>query len=449
LRLCVGLSGGVDSVALLHALHGLRESAGLVLTACHVHHGLSPHAEAWAQACARICDALGVPLALERVVVASGGQGLEAAAREARLAALARQDADWVVLGHHADDQAETLLFRLLRGAGVRGAGGMRPLERRRDGLCLMRPLLDLRRAEILAWAEATGLAWVEDESNASRDYSRNFLRHAILPDLHARFPAATERLCAAAAHFRESEALLQQLAEMDWRALGGGERVRALALGALDGARLRNLIRWRVARLGLSPPPDLQLDEALRQLRSSGREHPLRASLGSAELCQYRGWCWVQPTLPAAPSRRRCEPGQGFEWAGGQVALALSSGEGLALARVDGPLSIGPRREGDRLRIGGLGRALKTLAQTAGVPPWLRDRLPTLYVGEQLAWVAELGVDERYAAAAGEASLVLTWQPPEGVPGPARRPSARPSCRTPAPGGPRPCASRCSARRR
>ncbi len=416
LRLCVGLSGGVDSVALLRALWALREPAALALSACHVHHDLSPHADDWAAFCRRVCAALDVPLAVERVVVAPRGHGLEAAARDARLAALARQPADWIVLGHHADDQAETLMLRLLRGAGVRGAGGMRPLERRADGLCLMRPLLPYRRPEILAWAHATGLDWIEDESNASRAHSRNYLRHEVLPVIESRFPAAVAQLGAAAARFRESEALLAQLAEADWRMLGGAERVRVPALAALDAARRRNLVRWWAGRLGLPAPEEARLDEALRQLMSVGREHPLRASLGASDLCHYRGWCWVQPMLPPCPPRRSCEAGTGLDWGGGRLTLDLSTDGGIAVARIDGPLSVGPRPTGGRLRMGGMGRSLKILAQAAGIPPWLRDTLPALYVGERLAWVAELGVDERYAAAAGEPAVAPAWRVPPGV---------------------------------
>ncbi|MCB1886782.1 MAG: tRNA lysidine(34) synthetase TilS [Rhodocyclaceae bacterium] len=416
LRLCVGLSGGVDSVALLHALCAVRESAALAISACHVHHGLNPDADHWAAFCRRICAELGVPLSIERVAVVASGKGVEAAAREARLAALARQPADWVVLGHHADDQAETVLFRLLRGAGVRGGGGMRALERRADGLCLMRPLLTVRRREIAAWARAGGLAWIEDGSNASTVFSRNFLRHEILPVMASRFPAAVERLCATAAHLRESEALLGQLAEADWRALGGGERVRVLALASLDPARRRNLVRWRTGCLGLPAPEEARLEEALRQLLAVGRDHPLRAPLGASELCHYRGWCWVQPAMAACPPRQPCEVGRTLDWAGGRVTLETCTAGGIALARLDGPLSMAPRPAGGRLRMGGMGRALARLAQAAGVPPWWRDVLPALYAGESLVWVAELGADERYAAADGEAALRPVWQPPPGV---------------------------------
>src|SRR5205807_7127707 len=158
-RLAVGLSGGVDSVVLLHVL---KQHPEFNLSAIHVHHGLSPNAGAWARFCRALCTRWGVPLAVRRVKVAKRGAGLEAAAREARYRAFKNVPCDAVALAHNRDDQAETVLMNLLRGAGVRGASGMAP-RNRFDGKMLLRPLLEVPRAAILAYAREQGLQWVED----------------------------------------------------------------------------------------------------------------------------------------------------------------------------------------------------------------------------------------------------------------------------------------------
>src|SRR5882762_4042233 len=176
-RLAVGLSGGVDSVVLLHVL---KQHPGFNLSAIHVHHGLSPNAGAWAQFCRALCARWGVPLAVRRVKVAKEGRGLEAAAREARYRAFKNSSCDAVALAHNRDDQAETVLMNLLRGAGVRGASGMPP-RGRFDGKMLLRPLLEVPRAAILAYAREQGLEWIAARGTSSSG------RSSILPSKRPR----------------------------------------------------------------------------------------------------------------------------------------------------------------------------------------------------------------------------------------------------------------------
>lgn len=267
-RLCVGLSGGRDSVVLLHLLS--RLDLGARLFAVHVHHGLSPNADAWKAFCTAYCRNLDVPLRIERVAVEGGtGLGLEAAARQARYAAFARCPADCLLLAHHQGDQAETLLFNLVRGAGVAGAAAM-PVERRLGGLRLLRPLLAVAREDIVAYAEENGLAWIEDESNADTGFSRNFLRHAVMPVLAGRFPGAAVCLAAAAGHFAEAGELLTDLGELDWQACADGDSLPLAALRRLSPARLKNLLRHRLRQLGWRAPAAARLNEFVRQLFES-----------------------------------------------------------------------------------------------------------------------------------------------------------------------------------
>ncbi|WP_211163146.1 tRNA lysidine(34) synthetase TilS, partial [Aromatoleum diolicum] len=300
-RVCVALSGGLDSTVLLHVLAGLRQAKGFALVAAHVHHGLSPNADAWLAFCASLCNRLGVAFhPFREHVVRNHPAGLEAAAREARHAALARVPCDWLALGHHQDDQAETLLFRLLRGTGLRGAGAMSAVEAGAPGR--LRPLLGVRRADILACAGAAGLEWVEDESNADPRYTRNLLRHRIFPLIEDAFPAAVPALARASAHFREADGLLDELAALDQAACGGLPLARA-ALLELSDERVRNLLRWQMRRMGFEAPARARLVEAVRQLRAVG-DQALYLPFDGVACCAYRGQVWLEPeaTEDSAP---------------------------------------------------------------------------------------------------------------------------------------------------
>lgn len=406
-RLCVALSGGVDSVVLLHVLAGLRNAAGFLLSAAHVHHGLSPHAGRWLAHCEALCRSLDVAFTPLHVEVARAHpDGLEAAARQARHAALAGVACDWLVFGHHRDDQAETVLFRLLRGAGVRGAAAMAAIEPGR-----LRPLLDTARAEILTHAQTHGLQWVEDESNADRRHRRNFLRHDVLPRLEQGFPAAAAMLARAADNFREADALLAELAQLDAAACGG-ERLRLDALRALPEPRLRNLLRARIHALGLDAPPRARLIEAVRQLRES--EASLYLSLGAAACCAHRGQVWVEQALGALPQALRWGGEMQLPWGGGELRLHEARGEGLCATRLRaaGEVVIDRRREGLRMCIaaGRPRHGFKSLCQQAGVPHWLRDHLPVLYADGEPLWIAGIGVAADAACAPDAPGLVPHW---------------------------------------
>lgn len=279
----VGFSGGLDSTVLLHAAGRLAKDAALELSALHVHHGLNPNADAWADSCAQVCQELNIPMATHRVVVPTGtGEGVEAAARQVRHKALAGYSAKWILLAHHADDQAETVLHNLLRGAGVRGAAAM-PESRGR----VLRPLLGLSRDELLAYAHAHRLVWIEDDSNADRRYTRNFLRHEVLPLIASRFSKASEQLAAAAGRFGEAASLLDDLASFD---LGGNRPVFPLPLSLfrdLPGARARNLLRAMLTWHQVQPPDERRLTEFVRQLQTAGTDrHP------RIDLARYSLWC-------------------------------------------------------------------------------------------------------------------------------------------------------------
>ena len=283
-------SGGLDSTVLLHAAHSVEVAAQLEVSALHVHHGLSCNADAWANSCSALCSQLGIPIEIRRVAVpARSGEGTEAAARRLRHRVFSDHSADWILLAHHANDQAETVLHNLMRGAGVRGAAAMPPVRGK-----LLRPLLNLGRDVLETYAEVQGLTWVDDESNKDLRYTRNFLRHETIPAIASRFPQARAQLAAAAAHFAEADALLEELAALDLGTLRPEFPLPLALFRQLSDARARNLLRAMLGWHKLQPPDERRMKEFVRQLRTAGIDrHPrldlasyaLRCSAGSLHL--------------------------------------------------------------------------------------------------------------------------------------------------------------------
>ena len=420
-HLTVGYSGGLDSSLLLHLLAEMRESAGFRLAAVHIHHGLSPHADAWALHCAETCRQLAVPLATHRVEVRPAGEGLEAAARSARYRIYARLDTDVLLLAHHQDDQAETLLLQLLRGAGLKGLAAMPEARRMDEKLLLLRPLLATRRSEIEACAAQRGLAWINDASNDDQSLARNALRHGVLPGLIERFPAARTTLASAARQFAEAAALLDMLADLDARAALTGGSLDVVALQTLPEVRARNLLRRFLEQSGAEIQQG-QLHEALRQLLDARRDAQVRivfgADSGQLVLRRYRQTALL---VREASTRERVSSGS-VTWQGeasmnlgdaGVLYFQAAVGKGLPLT--PGKVSIRRRQGGERLRTGPgrPRRTLKNLLREARIPAWRRENLPLVYVGDDLVWAAGIGADSDYLVKADASGWLISWQEP------------------------------------
>lgn len=292
--LALGLSGGCDSLVLLHLLASL--GLGQRLSAIHVHHGLSPNADAWADFCTDFCARLDISLDVQSVTVnLKSGQGIEAAARQARYAAFSNCAAPTILLAHHQGDQAETLLFNLLRGAGVAGAAGMAD-ERSHGEIRILRPLLNVPRSALESYAVAHQLSWIDDESNADTKFTRNFLRHDVLTVISQRFPAAEQNLAQAAGHFSEAAVLLDALAEEDWQMARDGETLNLRRLRPLGAARIKNLLRYRLRQMAWQTPVATRLDEFVRQLLSAAPDrHPeLKLDKGLIRIAKGQlSWIW------------------------------------------------------------------------------------------------------------------------------------------------------------
>ena len=286
-KILLGYSGGLDSTLLL-SLVVRHAPAGLSLQAMHVNHGLQSEAAAWEEQCRSYCARIGVPLLVRRPRLAVRPSGLEARARQARLRAFAAAGVDAVLLGHHANDQAETVLLRLMRGSGPRGLAAMRPREllpEAKHRELLLRPLLPFDRVQLRTLAERLNLSWVEDPSNSNCDPNRNWLRLEVLPAAAQRFPGVQQALCAAAANQADAAALLDELAAMDAATCCDREgRAVVARLAVLSQARVRNWLAWSLREQGAVIPSGGQLREAARQLVRASSSC-LRQQFGNLEL--------------------------------------------------------------------------------------------------------------------------------------------------------------------
>ncbi|HEF4758464.1 TPA: tRNA lysidine(34) synthetase TilS [Pseudomonas putida] len=408
----VAFSGGLDSTVLLHLLAHLAKNQSLpALSAIHVHHGLQAAADAWPDHCRSVCEALGLPLQVVHVQVQPGAS-VERAARDARYAAFSEitHTNEVLLTAQHRDDQAETLLFRLLRGAGVRGLSGM-PRQRPLGKGYLLRPLLDVTRTELEAYAAEHRLSWIEDPSNQDRQFSRNYLRHQVVPALTARWPQAMASMARSAAHLSEAQGLLDDLAQIDLRQARTASDFDWLGLPSLELASLENLsaARQRNALSHWLEPltrlPDSDHWSGWEDLRdATGDARPIwRLADGQLHRAGGRIWWlsgrWLRSPAPigiwSAPSRLLVLPDNGVLTLTGQIP--------------DGPLQIRYREGGEVMDLPGRGhRDLKRLLNERGVPPFLRGRLPLLFQGERLLAVANLpGLD-------GDAvgGWHLHWQP-------------------------------------
>ncbi|WP_223512335.1 tRNA lysidine(34) synthetase TilS [Pseudomonas sp. GL-B-19] len=409
----IAFSGGLDSTVLLHLLAHLAKTQSLpALSAIHVHHGLQAAADAWPEHCQAVCDALGVPLKVIHVQVQPGAS-LERAARDARYGAFveATQANELLLTAQHRDDQAETLLFRLLRGAGVRGLSGM-PSQRRLGRGHLLRPLLDVSRGELEAYATAHQLSWIEDPSNQDRQFSRNYLRHQVFPVLTERWPQAVATMARSAAHLSEAQALLDELAQIDlaeattvndfdWLGLPSLELA---SLAKRSAARQRNALSHWLASLTRLPDSDHWSGwEDLRD--ASGDARPVWR-LADGELHRSAGRIWW------LSGYWLCSPPPAVQWADPLKSLVLPENGVLTLTGQipDGPLQIRYREGGEVMHFADRGhRDLKRLLNERGVPGFARGRLPLVYRDGQLLAVANV----RGLNGSGQEGWHLHWLPP------------------------------------
>lgn len=406
-RWWVGYSGGVDSHLLLYALTLLQQRAMLPtmqLRPVHIDHALQPQSSQWAEHCQAVCERLGRPLTSLQVDARPlSGESREAAARRARYAALRSllQPDDLLLTAHHRDDQAETLLLQLFRGAGPAGLAAMPALAPFPPGW-IARPLLEFDRREIEQQARQRALHWIEDPSNRDPAFDRNYLRHQIMPPLTERWPALNRTVARAARLQGETRELLEQIADEDIERIESGAALAVSALRLLSGARRRNLLRRWIQRRQLPPPGERHLQQLEQMLTAAEDRMPL-VSWSGVEVRRYRDRLYAAPPLlPHDPAAiiEWPDPTQPLTLTPLDLTLQISAASTFELFGLRDSVQIRFRTGGERCRLPGQReRLVKQLLQEAAIPPWQRARIPLLFIEGELAAVGDLWSCGRWAA--------------------------------------------------
>ncbi|MET0105585.1 MAG: tRNA lysidine(34) synthetase TilS [Sedimenticola sp.] len=416
-RYLLAYSGGCDSQVLLHALAALGGHLNSPVVAIHVNHGLQDDAEQWARHCAASCSALDIPL--ETVSLAlqpAPGESVEAVAREGRYRAIRElmQPGDLLLTAHQQDDQAETLLLQLFRGAGLRGMAAMPEVAPFGPGH-LLRPLLGFTREQLESYATEHRLSWIEDTSNLDQRFDRNYLRHSVMPLLLERWPSIRQTLSRSATYCAEAQGEIERVARDDLSLLLAGDEdaLSVSGLLALDPARLRSVLRLWIREHGFRAPNSRRMQQIVSEVLGAGEDRNPVVGWEGVQVRRYRGYLYLVPEA-AAP-----DPNMQLAW-DGTAALELPEGIGRLVKRnTQGGIDEGRWHQGDltvRFRQQGLscrpvGRggsvSLKKLFQELGVPPWERGRVPLLFIDGQLAAVGSMVVCEPFQAKENQPGLM------------------------------------------
>ncbi|MFT5419582.1 MAG: tRNA(Ile)-lysidine synthase [Candidatus Endobugula sp.] len=424
-RWVVAYSGGIDSTVLLHALAecNRRSAQPLVVVALHINHQLSVDAADWQQHCEQVATTLGVEFFTKSVAVQLAGKGAEAAAREARYAVFENflQEDDALLFGHHQQDQAETLLLRLFRGAGVRGLMAM-PESRAIGRGNLLRPLLTVTKADIQSYAQQHQLQWVDDESNAQDDYDRNYLRNRIVPLLRTRWPALDAQLLKTSARMQQANTLLNEVAAEDLLALDAqaarvGFSVDFKKLNQLSHVRKMNFLRYWCESVAYPLPDADQLAQIEQQFFSrSALLSSACVSWANRELRQFAGRLYLMPALSKFTAAELI-----VEWDcleslplgdAGLLQLVNTAETNSGLVLKQQAYQIRWRQGGERSTPSQRqhSQTVKKLLQEYGLETWLRDRVPLIYCGDDLVAVGDLWVNKGYETEDTEASVLFRW---------------------------------------
>lgn len=432
-QLLLALSGGLDSCVLLHLLAHAKKTLPFELEAMHIHHGLSANADQWADFCKKQCELQQVSLKVVHVDIDKNmGLGIEGIARALRYEALFSHQwnevyPNYVVTAHHQDDQAETLLLQLFRGAGIKGLSAMAMLD---DSKRLLRPLLNTPCQQLMDYAKAYGISWCEDESNDNTHYERNFVRHDVMPLLEARYPAVKSAIARTAMHIAEANDLLNDLAKIDTEPLLQNNSLCLDGLRNLDNKRAKNSLRWWFAQNQLLMPSTEQLNQIVNQLLDAKPDANLCIQLQGKPMQGVQQQFFVlrrfqnRAYLSLQPSITQPEATYDLVW-NGERELILPNGSrlefrdvagaGLAIKLGINKLRITNRQGGERFKPNAARptRTLKYLMQEAHIPPWQREKMPLIYWQDTLACVPGIGIAHELQANQNEHGLEINWLDP------------------------------------
>lgn len=411
-RIAIAYSGGLDSSVLLHLAYRFAVEKGCVLCAFHVHHGLNPHADEWLAHCENECKRLGVFFDSKRVQIdRQSGDGIEAEARKKRYRALGElcreHDIPLLLTAHHEDDQVETVLLQLMRGAGVAGLSGMEasshsPELLGDEKLILGRPLLSVSRKELAAWQTEEGVSHIDDDSNDDMTYTRNAIRHRLVPVLDDLFPGFQKRLFRTAQHAGSAQRLLEELARNDFELCVSGKNSLNLELmRSLDQDRIDNLLRYWLAINGVRMPSTSWLSQARQQLMDAREDAQIDLILDAYTIRRYRQNISLGKTVESTGNQPH--PLE-IQWHG-ENTFRLHQWRGTLHFEESGTgfdidwlqrrkLRIEPYRGNAELKLAGRPtKTLKALCQELGIPAWERQFLPLVFFENDLVYAAGIGI--------------------------------------------------------
>ena len=419
-ELCVAFSGGLDSTALLVALNDRRcRFADLRLRAVHIDHQLQSASAQWAQHCFELARTLDIECIVRRVTIDTRAQqGIEAAARTARYQAISEvlNPGEILVTAHHADDQLETMLLALARGAGLPGLSAMDACQPFARGFHV-RPMLAFTREEIEAWARDRSLTWLTDPSNANVRFSRNVLRAEVTPGLQRRWPSIARTASRTANHLAEAASLLDDLAVMDLREAQAGQCLRVACLASMSSARRRNVLRYWLRERGARAPSTRKLLALEHDMLNAADDRIPRVAWDDFEVRRYRGLLYAGPASGAFDRANQFE----WEWGNplelahglGRLRVKPSLTRGLDESRLSARLRVEFRRGGERLQPSGRAhhRELKKLLQEANVLPWWRKHVPLIWSGDALVAVGDLWMADEFTTQTPGRAIEIVWE--------------------------------------
>lgn len=416
---CVAYSGGLDSTVLLHLLWRLQQQQPqLQVRAIHIHHGFSAYADTWVQHCTTTCAAWQLPLTVYRLHIPKDtGSSLEELARTARYQQLQQALAahECLVLAHHADDQAETLLLQLLRGAGLPGLAAM-PAVKQVNGCTWVRPLLGYPREELEHYAVQHALQWIEDDSNTNLQFARNYLRHQVMPTLKSRWPAVATTLSRSAQHVAQAHQALQTQAAQDAQGVVGKARELSLsALLQLPLARQHAVVRYWIGLHGLRAPSTQQLTKIFEEVIAARRDASPCVVLGACQVRRFQDALYLRQPTATQPSaqydwdlQQPLALGEGL----GTLQAVFSVGRGLRIPAGQTMLQVRFRQGGEHIKPIGAAYtySLKKLLQAHAIPVWQRGSIPLIYHENELVMVVGYWISAAHAAAPDQVGCEITF---------------------------------------
>lgn len=429
--LAIAYSGGVDSAVLLALAVVFAREKNIPVFAFHIHHGLSPNADRWLEHCRTACVQAGAVFFAEKIEIDDPSKnGIEAAARTARYRALgdfcSKYQLPLILTAHHQDDQAETLLLQLLRGSGVSGLSGMdlfnqAPNLLGTNEVILARPLLKQKKQVLLDFAKKNAIDYVEDESNFDTRYTRNALRHMVMPVLEQISPGYAERLSRSAQHMQSTSQLLVELAKVDLAKCMKDQELQIQLMRELSHARIENLLRFWLSTLNVRMPSTARLSEIRNQLFDARADARITVHHDELEIHRYENKIYAIPK--SLIDSATISPHE-FIWRGesmihfpefyGHLCFE-SSAYGVEIAWLkEQNLSLRVRHGGERIRIAPNRptRDIKSHFQALRIPFWERLELPFLYAGEALLYVAKVGVQASFCRSDSTGLVTFRWQP-------------------------------------